>query len=93
VTLNITALDDVGNPVTDLAVADFQVFDGDTPQTITGLALMAAPPGGDTPAPSMRYKLFYVSETRPANFDRLRVVCNRKNVRIELQQAYFDDQH
>ncbi len=90
VTLNIKALDDAGNPVTDLTVADFQVFDADQPQNITGLALMAPQPGAATPPPSMTYKLFYVSETRPANFDRLRIVCNRKNVRIELQQAHFD---
>jgi hypothetical protein len=31
-----------------------------------------------------------VSETRAANFDGLRIVCTRKNVRVELQQAYFD---
>jgi hypothetical protein len=37
VTLNIKALDDMGNPVTDLTVADFKVFDGDKPQVITGL--------------------------------------------------------
>jgi hypothetical protein len=90
VTLNIKALDDAGNPVTDLTVADFQVFDADQPQNITGLALMAPQPGAATPPPAMTYKLFYVSETRPANFDRLRIVCNRKNVRIELQQAHFD---
>ena len=88
-TLNIKALDDAGNPVTHLTVADFQVFDADQPQNITGLALMAPQSGAATP-PSMTYKLFYVSETRPANFDRLRIVCNCKNVRIELQQAHFD---
>jgi hypothetical protein len=90
VTLNIKALDDTGNPVTDLTVADFQVFDGDKPQTITGFALMVPQPGADTPPTSMTYKLFYVSETRAANFDGLRIVCTRKNVRVELQQAYFD---
>jgi len=40
----------------------------------------------------MTYKLFYAAEPRPENFDHLRIVCNRKNVRIELQQAYFDIQ-
>jgi hypothetical protein len=93
VTLNIKALDDTGKPVTDLTVADFQVFDGDKPQTITGFALMVPQPAADTPPPSMTYKLFYVSETRAANFDGLRIVCRRKNVRVELQQAHFDAPH
>jgi len=56
VTLSIKALDDTGNPVTDLTVADFQVFDGDKPQTITGFALMVSQPGADSPPPSMTYK-------------------------------------
>jgi hypothetical protein len=90
VTLNIKALDDTGNPVTDLTVADFLLFDGDKTQTITGLVLMAPQPGADTPPPSMTYKLFYVSETHAVNFDGLRVVCKRKNVRVELQQGHFD---
>jgi len=41
----------------------------------------------------MTYKLFYVSETRAVNFDGLRVVCEPKNARVELQQAYFDTPH
>ena len=90
VALNIKALDDTGNPVTDLTVADFLLFDGDKTQTITGLVLMAPRAGADTPPPSMTYKLFYVSETRAVNFDGLRVVCKRKNVRVELQQGHFD---
>ncbi len=93
VTLDIKALDDTGNPVTDLTVADFQVFDGDKPQTITGFALMAPQPGADTPPPSMTYKLFYVSETRAVNLDGLRMVCRCRNVRAELLQAYFDTLH
>jgi hypothetical protein len=90
VTLNITALDSQGNPVTDLTVADFQVFDGDKPQMITALLLMTAQPDGDSPPPSMTYKLVYNSQSPTINFDQLRVVCTRKNVRIELAQAYFD---
>jgi len=89
-TLNFKALDDTGKPVTDLTVADFLLFDGDKTQTITGLVLMAPQPGADTPPSSMTYKLFYESETRAVNFDGLRVVCKRKNVRVELQQGHFD---
>ncbi len=93
VTLNIRALDDHGAPVTDLTIPDFQVLDGDNPQAITALMLMAPAPDPDAPLLSMTYKLVYISQTPTVNFDHLRVLCTRKNVRIELQQGYFDTQH
>jgi VWFA-related protein len=47
--LNVTALDEKGKPVTDLTSADFQIFDDDKPQIITGFTLLLPPDGGKTP--------------------------------------------
>ena len=52
VILNITALDGHGDPVTDLARDDFQIFDDGKRQTIASFQAGAAKPVAETPPPS-----------------------------------------
>jgi len=52
VTLIVTVLDDRGDPVTDLAPQDFQVFDDGKPQRIAYFQAGAARPVAETPLPT-----------------------------------------
>jgi VWFA-related protein len=51
--LNVTALDDKGQPVTDLTSADFQIFDDDKPQPIANFNSLFTQGTGKTSPPTI----------------------------------------